>query len=78
MLSVPFMAFVCSVAPIYGYSPILSAFVAGVFLPSKGRSKWGIGNQLPIAYHFLPNVLFFGWGTMLISVNLKLVNGKHG
>ena len=61
VLSVAFMAFACSVAPIYGYSPILSAFVAGVFIPSKGRvSKWAIGKinfLLPTIFY----PVFFFW-----------------
>ncbi|KAG6762377.1 hypothetical protein D5086_017970 [Populus alba] len=61
VLSVAYMAFVCSGAPIYGYSPILSAFVAGVFLPSEGRvSKWAVGK----INYLLPTIfypVFFFW-----------------
>jgi Kef-type K+ transport system membrane component KefB len=61
VLSIAYMAFVCSGAPIYGYSPILSAFVAGVFLPSEGRvSKWAVGK----INYLLPTIfypVFFFW-----------------
>ncbi|CAK7330881.1 unnamed protein product [Dovyalis caffra] len=61
VLSIAFMAFVCSGAPIYGYSPILSAFVAGIFLPSEGRvSKWAVGK----INYLLPTIfypVFFLW-----------------
>ena len=43
VLSMAFMAVICSCAPWYGYNSFLSAFMAGLFLPSEGRiSKWAI------------------------------------
>lgn len=61
VLAVAYMAFVCSGAPIYGYSSILSAFVAGIFLPSEGRvSKWAVGK----INYLLPTIfypVFFFW-----------------
>ncbi|EEF44620.1 cation/H(+) antiporter 28 [Ricinus communis] len=61
VLSIAFMVMVCTASPIYGYSPILSAFMAGIFLPSEGRvSKWAVGkiNYL-LTTIFFP--LFFFW-----------------
>ncbi|KAG6628238.1 hypothetical protein CIPAW_14G001200 [Carya illinoinensis] len=61
VLSVAFMALVCSCSPAYGYSPILSAFMAGIFLPREGRvSKWVISkvNYL-LTTIFYP--IFFIW-----------------
>ncbi|XP_040993103.1 cation/H(+) antiporter 28-like [Juglans microcarpa x Juglans regia] len=61
VLSVAFMGLVCSCSPAYGYSPMLSAFMAGVFLPSKGRvSKYVISkvNYL-LTTIFYP--IFFIW-----------------
>ncbi|KDP43491.1 hypothetical protein JCGZ_16778 [Jatropha curcas] len=61
VLSIAFMVLVCTASPIYGYSPILSAFMAGIFLPSEGRvSKWAVGkiNYL-LTTIFYP--LFFFW-----------------
>lgn len=61
VLSIAFMALVCSCSPAYGYSPMLSAFMAGIFLPSEGRvSKWAISkvNYL-LTTIFYP--IFFLW-----------------
>lgn len=41
VLSIAFMVLVCSCSTVYGYSSVLSAFMAGIFFPSDGRvSKW--------------------------------------
>lgn len=61
VLSIAFMVLVCSTPTFYGYSPILSAFLAGIFLPGEGRvSKWAVGkiNYL-LTLLFYP--LFFFW-----------------
>ncbi|XP_075645806.1 cation/H(+) antiporter 28 [Castanea sativa] len=61
VLAVAFMALVCSCSTVYGFSPILSAFMAGIFLPSEGRvSKWVISkiNYL-LSTIFYP--IFFLW-----------------
>ncbi|OWM78383.1 cation/H(+) antiporter 28 [Punica granatum] len=61
VLSVAFMVLVCSCSTISGYSPILSAFMAGIFLPREGRvSKWALGkiNYL-LSTIFYP--IFFFW-----------------
>ncbi|XP_050209006.1 cation/H(+) antiporter 28 isoform X2 [Mercurialis annua] len=61
VLSIAFMVMVCAASPIYGYNPILSAFMAGIFLPCEGRvSKWAVGkiNYL-LTTIFYP--LFFFW-----------------
>lgn len=44
VLSLAYMVFLCSCSTWYGYNPILSAFMAGIFFPSEGRiSKWTVG-----------------------------------
>ncbi|OAY39994.1 cation/H(+) antiporter 28 [Manihot esculenta] len=61
VLSIAFMVMICTASPIYGYSPILSAFLAGIFLPSEGRvSKWAVGkiNYLLTTIYY---PLFFFW-----------------
>ncbi|CAN1342388.1 Cation/H(+) antiporter 28 [Linum perenne] len=61
VLAIAFMVMVCSASPMYGYSPILSAFMAGIFLPNEGRvSKWAVGkiNYL-LTTVFYP--VFFFW-----------------
>ncbi|WCJ18506.1 cation/hydrogen exchanger 28 [Euphorbia peplus] len=60
VLSIAFMVMVCSASPLYGYSPILSAFMAGIFLPSEGRvSKWAVGTIIcgaMLGYHWRESV----------------------
>ncbi|XP_044490057.1 cation/H(+) antiporter 28-like [Mangifera indica] len=61
VLSLAFMVFVCSCSPWYGYSSILSAFMAGIFFPSEGRiSKWTVGkiNYLLSTVYY---PIFFFW-----------------
>ncbi|KAJ7949189.1 Cation/H(+) antiporter like [Quillaja saponaria] len=61
ILTIAFMALTCSWAPAYGYSPILSAFMTGIWLPREGRvSKWVISktNYL-LTTIFSP--IFFLW-----------------
>ncbi|XP_065869654.1 cation/H(+) antiporter 28 isoform X2 [Euphorbia lathyris] len=75
VLSIAFMVMVCSASPLYGYNPILSAFMAGIFLPSEGRvSKWAVGkiNYL-LTTIFYP--LFFFW--MGYHANFKKLNPGH-
>ncbi|KAK4803037.1 hypothetical protein SAY86_001240 [Trapa natans] len=61
ILSVAFMAVLCSCSTLSGYSPILSAFMAGIFLPREGRvSKWALGK----INYFLSTIfypIFFFW-----------------
>ncbi|GLU00289.1 hypothetical protein SLE2022_176670 [Rubroshorea leprosula] len=61
VLSMAFMVMICSCAPWYGYSPFMSAFMAGLFLPSEGRiSKWAISKiNYTLTILFYP--LFFLW-----------------
>ncbi|CAN0917347.1 Cation/H(+) antiporter 28 [Linum grandiflorum] len=55
VLTIAFMVIVCSASPMYGYNPILSAFMAGIFLPSEGRvSKWAVGK-----IHYLLTTVFY-------------------
>lgn len=68
VLSMAFMAVICSYAPWYGYNSFLSAFMAGLFLPSEGRiSKWAISkiNYL-LSTIFYP--LFFFWVGLMVNV----------
>lgn len=61
VLSLAFMVAACSCSPFYGYSPILSAFMAGIFFPSEGRmSKWTVGkvNYLLSTLYY---PIFFFW-----------------
>lgn len=61
VLSVAFMILICCCSPVYGYSPILSAFMAGIFLPREGRlSRWVVSkiNYL-LSTIFYP--IFFFW-----------------
>ncbi|XVF79640.1 hypothetical protein PTKIN_Ptkin15bG0005300 [Pterospermum kingtungense] len=66
VLSMAFMSFICTFAPWFGYNSFLSAFMAGLFLPSQGRiSKWTISKiNYSLSTLFYP--LFFLW------VGLKL------
>ncbi|OMO69753.1 Cation/H+ exchanger, partial [Corchorus capsularis] len=69
VLSMAYMALICAPAPFYGYNPFMSAFMAGLFLPSEGRiSKWAISkiNYL-LSTVFYP--LFFFW--VGLKVNFK-------
>ncbi|XWS77402.1 hypothetical protein CRYUN_Cryun01aG0258400 [Craigia yunnanensis] len=68
VLSMAFMAVICSCAPWYGYNSFLSAFMAGLFLPSEGRiSKWAISkiNYL-LSTLFYP--LFFFWVGLRVDI----------
>lgn len=61
VLSIAFITLICCCSPVYGYSPILSAFMAGIFLPREGRvSKWVVSkiNYL-LTTIFYP--IFFFW-----------------
>ncbi|XP_024025935.1 cation/H(+) antiporter 28 [Morus notabilis] len=61
VLSVAFMILICCCSPVYGYNPILSAFMAGIFLPREGRvSRWVVSkiNYL-LSTIFYP--IFFFW-----------------
>lgn len=61
VLSVAFMVLICASSTLYNYSPILSAFIAGICLPREGRlSKWIITriNYL-LSTIFFP--IFFLW-----------------
>ncbi|KAI4384665.1 hypothetical protein MLD38_002787 [Melastoma candidum] len=61
VLSVAFVFLICSCSTLSGYSPILSAFMAGIFLPREGRvSKWALGKiNYFLATIFYP--IFFFW-----------------
>jgi Kef-type K+ transport system membrane component KefB len=56
VLSIAFMVLVCSCSTVYGYSSVLSAFVAGIFFPSDGRvSKWVISCLVD---NYFSNIVF--------------------
>lgn len=61
VLSMAFMAFAVSCSAFWGYSTVLSAFMAGIFLPREGRvSKWVIGKiNYVLSTIFYP--IFFFW-----------------
>lgn len=74
VLAVAFMAFLCGCPTVFGYNPILSAFLAGTFLPREGRvSRWAIGkiNYL-LTTVFYP--IFFFW----MGVESKLSDFEPG
>ncbi|MBA0762504.1 hypothetical protein Gotri_012105, partial [Gossypium trilobum] len=55
VLSMAFMAVICSCATWFGYNPFFSAFLAGLFLPTEGRiSKWAISK-----INYLLSLLFY-------------------
>ncbi|XP_028799877.1 cation/H(+) antiporter 28-like [Neltuma alba] len=61
VLSVAFMVLICASSTLYDYSPILSAFMAGICLPREGRlSKWVITKiNYMLTSIFFP--IFFLW-----------------
>ncbi|KAE8672143.1 Cation/H(+) antiporter 28 [Hibiscus syriacus] len=55
VLSMAFMAVICSCGAWFGYNPYLSSFMAGLFLPTEGRiSKWAISKL-----NYFLNLLFY-------------------
>lgn len=61
VLSVAFMILICCCSPVYGYSPILSAFMAGIFLPREGRlSRWVV-SKINYLLSTIFNPIFFFW-----------------
>ncbi|KAL4310550.1 hypothetical protein GQ457_01G052300 [Hibiscus cannabinus] len=69
VLSMAYMAFICSWAPWFGYNSVLSAFMGGLFLPSEGRiSKWTISkfnNSLSILFY----PVFFFWVGLKLDIS---------
>ncbi|KOM51254.1 hypothetical protein LR48_Vigan08g208100 [Vigna angularis] len=61
VLSVAFMALICSPSTLYDFSPVLSAFMTGICLPRDGRvSKWIISKiNYILSTIFFP--IFFLW-----------------
>ncbi|KAL5543381.1 hypothetical protein UlMin_007165 [Ulmus minor] len=63
VLSVAFITLICCCSPVYGYSPILSAFMAGIFLPREGRvSKWVISKINYLLSNIFYPIFFFWMG----------------
>ncbi|KAK6261027.1 hypothetical protein SCA6_015501 [Theobroma cacao] len=68
VLSMAFMAVICTCAPWYGYNSFMSAFMAGLFLPSEGRiSKWAI-NKINYLLSTLFYPLFFFWVGLKVDI----------
>ncbi|XVE74213.1 hypothetical protein DITRI_Ditri11bG0180800 [Diplodiscus trichospermus] len=68
VLSMAFMAVICTYAPCYGYNSFLSAFMAGLFLPSEGRiSKWTI-NKINYLLSTIFYPLFFFWVGLKVDI----------
>ncbi|KAE8702025.1 DNA-directed RNA polymerase II subunit RPB11 [Hibiscus syriacus] len=66
VLSMAFIAVICSCAPWFKYSPFLSSFMPGLFLPSEGRiSKWAISK-----INYLLSLLFYP--LLFFCVGLKI------
>lgn len=68
VMSLGFMVLICSCASWYHYNPILSAFIAGLFLPSEGRiSRWIINKINHLLRTLFYPIFFFwvGWTTHL-------------
>ncbi|KAL2923328.1 Cation/H(+) antiporter 28 [Bienertia sinuspersici] len=61
VLSVAFAVCIGCISPLMGFSPVLSAFVTGVFLPREGRISQFIVNKVNhfLAFVFYP--YFFVW-----------------
>ncbi|XVE76737.1 hypothetical protein DITRI_Ditri13aG0005400 [Diplodiscus trichospermus] len=69
VLSMAFMAVICTCAPWFGYNSFLSAFMAGLFLPSEGRiSKWAI-SKLNYLLSMLFYPLFFLWVGLKVDLS---------
>ncbi|XP_027343058.1 cation/H(+) antiporter 28-like [Abrus precatorius] len=61
VLSIAFMVLMCASSTLYNYSPILSAFLVGLYIPREGRlSKWVITKiNYMLSTIFFP--IFFLW-----------------
>uniref|UniRef100_A0A803LZE2 Cation/H+ exchanger transmembrane domain-containing protein n=1 Tax=Chenopodium quinoa TaxID=63459 RepID=A0A803LZE2_CHEQI len=61
VLSVAFAVFVGCISPLTGFSPVLSAFITGVFLPRQGRISQYIVSKVNYLLTFLFFPYFFVW-----------------
>lgn len=61
VLSIAFMVMICASSTLYAYTPILSAFMTGIWFPREGRvSKWVISKiNYMLTTLFFP--IFFLW-----------------
>ena len=74
VLSMAFMAVICSCAPWFGYNSFLSAFMAGLFLPSEGRiSKWAISK-----INYLLSILFYPLLFFWVGLKVDLSSFQAG
>ncbi|XWS35527.1 hypothetical protein CRYUN_Cryun20dG0004800 [Craigia yunnanensis] len=74
VLSMAFMAVICTCAPWFGYNSFLSAFMAGLFLPSEGRiSKWTISK-----INYLLSILFYPLLFFWVGLKVDLSSFQAG
>ncbi|KAI4333110.1 hypothetical protein L6164_017957 [Bauhinia variegata] len=74
VLSVAFMVLICVPSSSYGYSPILSAFMAGICLPREGRvSKWVISK-----INYLLTTIFFPFFFMWMGYAAHISDFESG
>ncbi|PQQ17142.1 cation/H(+) antiporter 28 [Prunus yedoensis var. nudiflora] len=79
VLALAFMALVISCSPIYGYSPVLSAFMAGTFLPREGRvSKWVVGKINYLLTTIFYPIFFFWMGYEAVFKDFQPGHLGHG
>ncbi|KAJ4849983.1 hypothetical protein Tsubulata_004878, partial [Turnera subulata] len=74
VISIAFMVMVCCASPLYGYSPMLSAFMAGLFLPRYGRiSRWAVGkiNYLLTTLYYPLFTFWAGYAADLSKIDVK-------
>ncbi|KMT14847.1 hypothetical protein BVRB_3g065700 [Beta vulgaris subsp. vulgaris] len=61
VLSVAFAVCIGCISPLLGFSPVLSAFITGVFLPREGRISQFIVNKVNYFLAFVFYPYFFVW-----------------
>lgn len=61
VLSVAFITLIICCSPVYGYSPILSAFMAGIFLPREGRVSKLVISKINYLLTTIFYPIFFFW-----------------
>lgn len=72
VLSLAFMVIICASSTLYHYSPVLSAFMTGIFFPREGRvSKWLITkiNYLLSAIFFPIFFMWMGYASDITNVH---------
>lgn len=61
VLSVAFVVMICSCSPAVGFNPVLSAFMAGVFLPREGRLSKMMISKVNYFLNSLFYPIYFFW-----------------